>query len=117
MPFTSDEIANINNAVLETFIDRGTVFKQNVANKPMLEAFNAAAGKFTGGKDNVSFAVKAGQGGGSLQGYSGDDQVSYYNPTGIKRARFPWKEHHIGMVVTMTELKIDGINVTEDGAD
>ena len=117
MPFTSDEIANINNAVLETFIDRGTVFKQNVANKPMLEAFNAAAGKFTGGKDNVSFAVKAGQGGGSLQGYSGDDQVSYYNPTGIKRARFPWKEHHIGMVVTMTELKTDGINVTEDGAD
>jgi hypothetical protein len=117
MPFTSDEIANINNAVLETFIDRGTVFKQNVANKPMLEAFNAAAGKFTGGKDNVSFAVKAGQGGGSLQGYSGDDQVNYYNPTGIKRARFPWKEHHIGMVVTMTELKVDGINVTEDGAD
>ena len=44
MPFTSDEIANINNAVLETFIDRGTVFRQNVANKPMLEAFNAAAG-------------------------------------------------------------------------
>jgi hypothetical protein len=117
MPFTSDEIANINNAVLETFIDRGTVFKQNVANKPMLEAFNAAAGKFTGGKDNVSFAVKAGQGGGSLQGYSGDDQVGYYNPVGIKRARFPWKEHHIGMVVTMTELKQDGINVTEDGAD
>lgn len=113
MPFTSDEIANINNAVLETFIDRGTVFKQNVANKPMLDAFNRAAGKFTGGKDNVSFAVKAGQGGGSLQGYSGDDQVSFYNPTGIKRAKFPWKEHHIGMVVTHTELKQDGIDVVE----
>lgn len=117
MPFTSDEIANINNAVLETYIDKGTVFKQNVANKPMLDAFDKAAGKFTGGKDNVSFAVKSGQGGGSLVGYSGDDQVSFYNPTGIKRARFPWREHHIGMVVTMTELKEDGINVTESGAD
>jgi hypothetical protein len=117
MAFTADELANINNATLETYIDRGKVWKQNVANKPMLEAFNSAAGQFTGGKDNVSFAVKAGQGGGSLVGYSGDDQVSYYNPTGIKRARFPWKEHHIGMVITHTELKIDGIDVIESGAD
>jgi hypothetical protein len=114
MSFTADEIANINNAVLETFIDKGTVFKQFVANKPMLDAFNSAAGRFTGGKDNVSFAVKAGQGGGTLQGYTHDDQVGYYNPTGIKRARFPWKEHHIGMVVTHSELKVDGIDISSD---
>jgi hypothetical protein len=116
MAFSADELANINNAALENYIDKGTVWKQNVANKPMLEAFNSAAGRFSGGKDYVSFAVKAGQGGGSLQGYSGDDQVSYYNPTGIKRAHFPWKEHHIGMVVTHTELKIDGIDVVESDA-
>jgi hypothetical protein len=115
MSFTADEISNINNAVLETFIDKGTVFKQFVANKPMLDAFNAAAGRFAGGKDNVSFAVKAGQGGGSLQGYTHDDAVGYYNPTGIKRARFPWKEHHVGIVVTHTELKVDGIDISNDG--
>lgn len=117
MPFTAEEIANINNATLETYIDKGTVWKQDVANKPMLAAFNSKAGKFAGGKENVSFAVGSGYGGGSLQGYTGDDQVGYYNPTGIKRARFPWKEHHIGMVVTHTELKTDGIDVNEDGAD
>lgn len=117
MAFTADEIENINNAALENYIDKGTVWKQNVANKPMLADFNSAAGRFSGGKEYVSFAVKAGQGGGSLQGYSHDDQVSYYNPTGIKRAHFPWKEHHIGMVVTHTELKIDGIDITEKGAD
>lgn len=117
MAFTADEIANINNSVLETYIDKGTVFKQNVANKPMLDAFNRGAGTFAGGKDNVSFAVKAGQGGGSLAGYSGDDQVSYYSPNGIKRAKFPWHEHHLGMVMTMTELKTDGIDVVESGAD
>lgn len=116
MPFTADEISNINNSALENYIDRGTVWKQNVQNKPMLDAFNRSAGRFSGGNENVSFAVKAGQGGGSLQGYSGDDQVAYYNPTGIKRARFPWKEHHIGMVVTHTELKIDGIEVVETDA-
>lgn len=117
MAFTADEIANINNSALENYIDKGKVWAQNVANKPMLAAFNAAAGKFSGGKDNVSFGVKSGQGGGTLAGYSGDDQLNFYNPVGTKRARFPWKEHHIGMVVTHTELKIDGINVVEDGSD
>lgn len=115
--FTPEELANINNSTLETYIDKGTVWKQNVANKPMLKAFNAAAGKFAGGKDYVSFAVKAGQGGGSLAGYTGDDQVGFYNPTGTKRARFPWKEHHIGIQVNHTELKVDGIEIEEDGAD
>lgn len=117
MSFTPSEIANINNAALENFIDRGRVWKQNIANKPMLAAFNQSAGQFSGGNENVSFAVKAGQSGNGLQGYSGDDQVSYYNPTGIKRARFPWKEHHIGITVTHTELKTDGIDIVEDGAD
>lgn len=117
MAFNADELANINNATLMAYIDKGKVWKQNVANKPMLAAFNSSAGKFSGGRDNVSFAVKSGQGGGSLQGYSGDDAVGYYNPASIKRARFAWKEHHIGMVVTHTELKIDGIDINEDGAD
>ncbi|MGZ6007677.1 MAG: phage major capsid protein [Rhizomicrobium sp.] len=117
MAFTADEIANINNAALEAYIDKGRVWAQNIANKPMLEAFNAAAGKFSGGKDNVNFAVKAGQGGGSLAGYSGDDQLGFYNPTGTKRVKFPWREHFIGIQVTHTELKTDGINIIEDGAD
>lgn len=115
--FTPDEIADINNGALQTYIDRGTVWKQDIANKPMLKAFDESAGSFTTGKEFVSFAVGSGYGGGSLQGYSGDDQLSYYNPTGVKRAQFPWKEHFIGMVVTMTELKYDGITVSERGVD
>lgn len=116
MAFTAEELSNINNAALEHWIDKGKVWKQNIANKPMLAAFNASAGSFPGGKEYVSFGVKAGQGGLTLQGYSGDDQVGYGNPTGIKRARTPWKEHHMGMVITHTELKIDGIDVIESGA-
>jgi hypothetical protein len=117
MPFTADEIAEINAGALENYLDKGKVWKQDVANKPMLREFNARAGKFSGGRENVSVAVGSGYGGGSLTGFTGDDQVPYYNPTGTKRAKFPWKEHHIGMVVTMTELKIDGIDVIEDGSD
>lgn len=117
MAFTAGELADISNKALETYIDRGTVWKQDMANKPMLDMFNRRAGKFAGGKDFVSFLVGSGYGGGALTGYTGDDQVPYYNPVGSQRARFPWKEHHIGMGVTQTELKIDGIDVIEDGTD
>lgn len=116
MPFTADELANINNAALKNYIDKGKVFKQNIQNKPMLAAFNASAGRFSGGKEYVSLAVKSGQGGGALQGYSGGDQVAYYNPGRTRRVNYPWKEHHIGIAVTHTELKIDGIDVVEDDA-
>lgn len=116
MPFTADQLANINNSALKNYLDKGTVFKQNVQNKPMLDAFNRRAGRFSGGNQFVSLAVKSGQGGGSLQGYSGDDQVAYYNPATTKRVNYPWREHHIGIVVTHTELKVDGIDVVEDDA-
>lgn len=117
MPFTAEEIANINTSTLENYIEKGTVFKQNVANKPMLKAFDEARGSFAGGKDYVSLGVKSGQGGLTLSGYTHDDQVGYGTPANNKRAKYPWKEHHMGMVVTHTELKIDGIEVVESGAD
>lgn len=117
MPLTADELSDINNMALETYLDKGKIHKQDVANKPMLAAFQEKAGQFPGGKENVSFLVGSGYGGGTLQGYSGDDQLNHYNPTGSARARVPWKEHYIGMVVTMTELKMDGIDVVESGSD
>lgn len=116
MPFTAEEIANINNASLEKFIEKGTVFKQNVANKPMLKAFDEARGSFSGGNNYVSIGVKSGQGGGSLAGYTHDDQLTHYNPATNKRAKYAWKEHYIGQVMTHTELKIDGIEVVESGS-
>ncbi|MFY7925571.1 MAG: phage major capsid protein [Aquidulcibacter sp.] len=118
MPFTADEIANINNTTLKNFIDKGTLFRQNVQNKPMLDAFNRTAGSFSGGNAfQVSLGVKAGQGGGSLQGYSADDKVNYYNPATAKRVEYVGREHHIGMTMTFTELKHNGIEVVEDGTD
>lgn len=115
MNLTADELSDINNGALETYLDKGKVHKQDIANKPMLAAFQEKAGSFTGGKENVSFMVGSGYGGGTLAGYSGDDQLSHYNPTGGARFRMPWKEHYLGVVVTMTELKNDGIDVVERG--
>jgi hypothetical protein len=39
--------------------------------------------------------------------------VSYVNPAKIKRASYNWKEHHIGIGVSLTELKRDGITVVD----
>lgn len=117
MPITAAQLADINNATYETFLNKGRVLSQNIQNKPLLRAMDGAAGSFAGGRDTVALNVKAGQGGGSLSGYTGDDQLTFYNPTGIKKVRYQWKEHHIGTVITMTELKENGIDVIEDGTD
>jgi hypothetical protein len=114
---TVDELANIANASLENYLDKGKVWSQNIQNKPMLKAFQSRAGKFSGGNEYVSLAVKSGQGGYALAGYSGDDQLAFTNSTGIKRVKWAWKEHHIGQKVTMTELKVDGVDVVENGTD
>lgn len=116
MPFTAEELSNIANSTLDYFMGKGELYTQNVQSKPMLAAFDAAAGTFPGGKEDVSLGVKSGQGGLTLSGYTHDDQVSYGNPTPAKRVNVPWKEHHIGMGLTHTELKKDGITVIENGA-
>jgi hypothetical protein len=117
MAFTAEEIANISNSALDFYIEKGNVEAQNIQNKPLVKALDASAGSFSGGKGEVSVAVKTGQGGGAIVGYQGDDQVNFYNPTGTKRANFPWKEMFMGMGLTHTELKVDGITVTENGSD
>jgi len=117
MPFTAQELSNIANSALDFYMERGTVQAQNIQNKPMLQAFDRAAGSFPGGKGTVSLAVKSGQGGLALTGYTHDDLVNYGNPANTKRLNFSWREHFIGMGLTHTELKHDGITVTENGAD
>lgn len=115
MPYTADILADINASALKNYIKKGDVLNLNIQNKPLMMALNSRAGRFSGGnKLTVSRAVASGQGGGALSGFSQDDQVPYYNPTGTRRAEYQGKEHHIGMVVTLTELKEDGIMVQEE---
>lgn len=117
MPFTANELANITNSTLDYYLEKGKLNVQNVQDKPMLAAFEEKAGTFPGGKGSVSLGVKGGGAGGSFTGYTHDDQVTYYNPATNQRVNYPWKEHHIGLGITHTELKMDGITVLENGAE
>jgi len=118
MPFTAGEIDNIAVAALDFYFNKGNKFVQTIQKKPMLDAFLSSAKTFPGGKGNISLAVKGDFGAGgvndTLKGYTHDDQVAFYTPANLKRAAYAWREMHIGLTLTHTELKIDGISVTDE---
>jgi hypothetical protein len=78
----------------------------------LLKLIDGKAKTFPGGKADLSVAVK-GVYTTSVAGYTHNDTVSYANPANIQRANYAWKEHHSGISVTLTELKKDGISVTD----
>ena len=112
MAFSSAELANIANAALDYYIDKGNVYSQSLQDKPLLKAIDGAAKTFPGGKAELSVAVK-GTYTTTVAGYTHNDTVAYANPANIKRANYAWKEHHAGISLTLTELKKDGISVTD----
>lgn len=119
MAFTAAELDSIFNAALDFYLDKDKVHAQTIQDKPLLDYFERNKTSFPGGKENISVAVKGDFGAGGtndgLAGYTHDDQVEFYTPANIKRANFPWKEMHLGIEMTFTELKIDGLSVVDTG--
>tara|TARA_Y200000002_G_scaffold382306_1_gene398923 strand:+ start:1072 stop:2124 length:1053 start_codon:yes stop_codon:yes gene_type:complete len=112
MAFSSDELANIANAALDYYIDRGNVYDNSKQDKPFLKALDSKAVEFPGGKGAVSLAVK-GVYTTTVAGFTHNSTVSYSNPANIERVNYNWKEHHSGISLTLTELKHDGLSVTD----
>lgn len=112
---------NIANGALDYYLNKGEAFQQSIQKRPLLAALEGSAKSFPGGKGAISLAIQGAYGAGgsndSLVGYTADDTVAFFNPTNLKRLNYTWREHHIGISVTHTELKHDGISVTnEQGA-
>ena len=117
MAFSAGELANIANATLDFYIDRGSVLSQTLQDKPLLSAMDGKAKTFPGGKGDINLAVK-GAYTTTVAGYTHNDTVSYANPANIMRANYTWREHHAGISLTHTELKHDGISVVDtEGAE
>lgn len=106
------------NAALDFYLNKGEAFQQTLQSRPLVKILEARAKTFPGGKQSISVAVQGKYGAGgvndSLKGYSFDDAVYFFNPTNLDRLSFDWREHHIGIEVTHTELKQDGISVTSE---
>jgi len=121
MAFTAGEVTNIANAALDFYFNKGDTFKQSIQAKPMVAVMEDGAKDFPGGKGDISLGVKGIYGAGgtndALKGYTHDDAVGFYTPANIQRAHYPWREHHIGLTMTHTELKIDGISVVDTNGE
>lgn len=117
MPFSAGELTNIANAALDFYMNKGDTFLQTIQQKPLLEALERGSKTFPGGKGDISIAVQFDFGDGTansnVRGFTHDDTVTFFTPANIRRAAFPWREHHIGLTLTHTELKIDGLTVTD----
>lgn len=112
MPFTAQETANVANVALDFYL-KGDVFQQAIQQKPLMAALIEKQKTFPGGKEKISVAVQGDYDTTAFAGYTHNDTVSYTNPANIKRAEIAWKEIHNGITVTHTELKMDGISVTD----
>jgi hypothetical protein len=122
--YTQPLLDHITTAALDYWLNKGTAFKEAIQEKPLLAAMEAKKKSFPGGKGNIIISVKGDYGNTAapgtndqVLGYQLDDTVTYYTPANLKQAIFPWKEHHIGIVLTHSELKTDGITVVDSGSD
>jgi hypothetical protein len=119
MAFSAGELDNIANAALDFYLNKGEAFQQALQSRPLVKLFEGNSKTFPGGKGKISLAIQLAYGAGgsndSLKGYTHNDTVVFYNPANIKRAEYTWREHHIGIEVTHTELKHDGISVDDNG--
>lgn len=117
MPFSQAEIDNMTNGALDYYFGRPNVYMQNIEKKPLLQLMERNAQTFPGGRGDISVAVQGNFGDGSgndvIAGYSHDDPVTFYTEANVKRANYPWREHHMGITWTYTEMKVDGISVVD----
>jgi len=121
MAFTTAEVTSIANASLDFYLNKGKAFDQSIQKKPLLDRMQRAKKTFTGGRGDISVGLKGTYGAGGtndgVTGYTHDDTVSFYTPANIDRAAYTWREMHIGMALTHTELKIDGISVEDTNGE
>jgi hypothetical protein len=113
---------DIANAILKHYA-RGKTLAQTIQDRPLLRFLNGGKKTFPGGNQYVSDPVQGAYmsdgtaqlgGGAFFQGYSEDQQLQFAQAQNILRAEYKWYEVHAGLVITWTELKKDGITITDN---
>lgn len=110
MPFTADEVLQVENSLLD-FNKKG-VTDQTKQVRPLYDSLLSKKKEFPGGKEFITMRV-SGLFPVTMQGYSHDDEQNYQNPATIKQAKAKWYETSAGISMTLTELKMYGISVVD----
>lgn len=115
--FSADQLSHYASMVLDYHI-RGPQFEIGIQEKPLLSCYESNAKPFTGGKEAITVPLRFDRGAGGVDdgvtGFSSDDPVGFFTPTGGVRASYIWREHHIGYTLTETELKQQGILIGDE---
>lgn len=102
---------NVANAAFDFYIKK-KLYNQHIQDKPLLRELRAKQKTFPGGKGDIVvspvFETQS-----TLEGFEGDDTLTFTNPTPIKQARYPWKMQHLGIKMTTEELLKDGISIVD----
>jgi hypothetical protein len=96
---------------------RGEVLSQTTEDKPTLRWFEENKKTFSGGKGlTISEPVQGAYMSDTLplQGYSQDDQLLFGQAMNTQRTTFYGKEHNYGLTITWSELKEDGISISNN---
>jgi hypothetical protein len=112
MPSTTLQTLENTLASAIDFHVKGPAFAQTIQDKPLLSSLKKKQKTFSGGKGNITIPVKF-DFTTTVQGFEELDEVTYANPQNTKRASYAWKEIHAGITLSLTELKIDGISVSD----
>ena len=110
---TATDLAN---ALLPLYT-RGEALSQTMEDKPLLKWFKEKQKNFPGGLNNVTQNVQGAymsDNGAFMQGYSSDDQLQFGQAMSVVQSTATWKEHHAGLIITWTELKQDGITISDN---
>lgn len=112
MPFTAAELANIASSLID-YHERGPAAAQSIQDRPLYDGLRKKQKTFPAAKEFITTPVK-GDYTTTNQGYSHDDTVGYGNPANTKRAQYKWYEQHAGVQCTETELKAEGISISDE---
>lgn len=119
MAFTNDQLNSIANSAMDFFFQKGSTLHQAIQRRPLLDALEKGGKSFPGGKGDVVLPVQFVTGAGGVNdgvtGYTHNDTVTFYEADNVKQAKYPWREHHLGFSVTHTQLKMDGLSVSDSG--
>ena len=106
---------DIANAILDHY-ERGKANLQSVQDKPLVKVLNGKKKSFAAGKQYISDPVQGtfmSDTPGFLQGYTEDDALNFAQAQNILRAQYPWKEVAANLWLTHTELKKNGVTITD----
>jgi hypothetical protein len=106
---------DIANMALDHYV-RSPVFKQTIQERPLPRILDGSKKPFGASKENVSWPVQGvfmNSVSGFFAGYTEDDALVFKQASNALRAQYAWKEAHAGLIITETELKKDGITISD----